>query len=300
MLFVYSNLEWAAFECELQFLEPAFFDEFIGAVLRSALGYSLKTISDPPSYRYLFETPPTRSLPGRRYSSVPHPFALRVPCQGQTWLTAGESLRFRLTLIGRGISYFSYFLEAFIQMGKRGIGLKRSRFTLIRVESIGLHGERRLAYSGGDTSYSQRFFRISLNDIQRQNHPKQILLSFLTPVRLKAMGKLVVPDRFTFEAYLRRSVERIRALGYFHHKSPWFDVDGSLIERSREVQSENCLRWQDWEFHVNRRSQKLGGLVGQVTLRGELSPFCQALEAAKWLNVGKNTSYGFGAVDIQY
>ncbi len=297
----YTGLEWASFECELRFSEPAFFDEFIGAVLRSALGYSLRKISDFASYRYLFETPPTRPLPDARYSSVPRPFVLRVPCQGQMWLRAGESLCFNLTLIGKGIAYFSYFLEALRHMGERGIGLKSSRFELTRVESISLvDGEQRLIYSGGDSSYNHRFSRISLNDLRNRNStPTRMLLLFLSPVRLKAMGSYIMPSEFTFEIYLRRLIERIRSLGYFHGSMPWFDLNRLLIERAQNIRSESCLHWQDWEFYVNRRRQKLGGLVGQVTLQGELAPFYHALDIAKWLNVGKNTSYGFGSVSVQ-
>lgn len=29
-------------------------------------------------------------------------------------------------------------------------------------------------------------------------------------------------------------------------------------------------------------------------------PFCHALKAAQWLHVGKGTSYGFGAMAVQY
>ena len=62
MLMPDHDLRWATFEFILEFLESAFFDEFIGAVLRSALGYALRETTNLSTYRYLFETPPTRPL----------------------------------------------------------------------------------------------------------------------------------------------------------------------------------------------------------------------------------------------
>ena len=302
MLLPYSDLDWYTFHFTLEFLEPAFFDEFIGAVLRSALGYALHQIADLPVYRYLFETPQSRDLPERRYSGVPRPFVLCVPDQGQTWFATGEFLHFHLTLIGRGISHFRYFLEAFQYMGERGIGLNYSKFALVSVENVGLDGQRCTIYSEGEpSSHDVHLSGFSLDQFRNSKaQPTQMLLTFLTPVRLRSMKRLVKPEDFALHVYLRRLAERVRALGYFHNNMPWFDIDGSLIEHARSIQLEKRLQWQDWQFFLHGRPEKVGGLIGQAILRGHLTPFCSAFEVAQWLHVGKNTSYGFGAVAVQY
>ena len=296
----HSDLEWVSFDFNLQFLEPAFFDEFIGSVLRSAIGNALYNISDPPSYRYLFETPPTRPLPNTGYSSVPHPFVLRAPCLGQTWIPVGGNLCFNLTLIGKGISYFSYFLEAIRFAGDYGIGLKPSRFEITSVESIGLKNERRLIFSEGDKSFDSHFIQLNMRKFLSDGiRPSQSLMSFITPVRLKDKGRYIKSRNFTFEAYIRRLFERIRSLGYFHYDMTWFDINDQLIEQTQGIHSENLLHWQNWQIWVNNSRQKFGGLIGQVLLYGDISPFYQILKSAEWLNVGKNSSYGFGAVKMQ-
>lgn len=296
----YSDLEWVSFDFNLQFLEPAFFNEYIGSVLRSTLGNALHNISDLPSYRYLFETPPTRPLPNTGYSSVPHPFVLRAPCLGQTWIPVGGNLSFNLTLIGKGISYFSYFFEAIRFAGDYGIGLKPSRFEITSVESVGLKNERRLIFSKGDKSFDSNFFRLSIRKFPSNNiNPIQALMSFITPVRLKDKGKYIKSENFSFEAYTKRFLERIQSLGYFHNGIPWLGIDTQLIEKAQEVSCQSWLQWQDWRIWVRNRHQKLGGLVGQVILQGDLSLFYYMLRSTEWLSVGKNTSYGFGAVKIQ-
>jgi hypothetical protein len=96
------------------------------------------------------------------------------------------------------------------------IGLKRSRFELTGVESVSLNGEREIIYSGDGYLLREDFFRISLNDLQNtESQPTQALLTFLTPLRLVDMKKLVGPNNFSLQVYLRRSLERIRALGVF-------------------------------------------------------------------------------------
>lgn len=301
MILPYSNLRWYTFRFTLEFLEPVFFNEFIGAVLRSALGYCLKNVCDDTIYRYLFETPPTRPLPEKRYSlSAPRPYILTVPLLERTWFATGETLNFHLTLVGRSILHFDKFFKAFQVMGNRGIGLKKSTFSLVTIENIGLIRQKKIIYEEDDSDFDQDFIAISLNDLDKNLHPMQILLSFLTPVRLESDEKNIGSENFDLVIYMRLLAERIRALGYFHNEMPWFDLDYSLIEQAHSIQCECKLCWQDWNFFVNNHPQKMGGIVGQVILQGDLTPYYNVLEVAQWLHNGRNISYGFGSVAVQY
>jgi CRISPR/Cas system endoribonuclease Cas6 (RAMP superfamily) len=44
---------------------------------------------------------------------------------------------------------------------------------------------------------------------------------------------------------------------------------------------------------------KLGGLVGTMTLAGDLSPFTPLLRAAEILHVGKGATFGLGKVAVR-
>lgn len=293
------NLQWATFDCTLRFLEPAFFDEFIGNVLRSALGYALRDIADSQSYRYLW-TPSysNRRLKAGGYSDNPRPFVLRIHDGWQTWYAEGGTLRFRFTLIGKGIDYLAYFIAALLRIGERGLGLKRSRCALQSLESVLLNGERIEIYCEGDSGYSTQFRRIQLAELPHTPPSPRITLLFRTPVHLRAFGHLVTPDTFTMEILLRRTIERIRSLGHLHDRQAWFDLDDSLWETPIQIQSQS-LHFQEWELWLSRRHHPFGGLVGQVKLEvDDTFPFYPALLAMQWIGVGKKTTYGFGSVDV--
>jgi hypothetical protein len=44
---------------------------------------------------------------------------------------------------------------------------------------------------------------------------------------------------------------------------------------------------------------KLGGLVGSLTLEGDLSPFAPLLRAAEILHAGKGAVFGLGKVEVE-
>src|SRR3954447_21370243 len=60
------------------------------------------------------------------------------------------------------------------------------------------------------------------------------------------------------------------------------------------------LRWLDWERWSQRQSaaMKLGGLVGSLTLEGDVSPFAPLLRAAEILHAGKGAVFGLGKVEV--
>jgi hypothetical protein len=44
---------------------------------------------------------------------------------------------------------------------------------------------------------------------------------------------------------------------------------------------------------------KLGGLVGRLTLEGDLAPFAPLLRAAEILHAGKGAVFGLGKVEVE-
>ncbi|MCB1036939.1 MAG: CRISPR system precrRNA processing endoribonuclease RAMP protein Cas6, partial [Acidobacteria bacterium] len=50
----------------------------------------------------------------------------------------------------------------------------------------------------------------------------------------------------------------------------------------------------------NRQQQRhrLQGLLGQITLAGDLEPFLPLLQSAEILHVGKNATMGLGRVEV--
>jgi hypothetical protein len=294
------NLEWATFECTLRFLQPALFNEFIGGVLRGAIGYGLRDVADLQTFNDLW-LPSTADerLRARGYSDNPRPFILRIAEKGKRQYADGETLRFQFTLVGKAIEYLPYYIVALIRIGERGIGLKRSRCVLQSIDSIGPLGERRRVYDETELTYDEDFSRNRLADLPTTPPTSTISLTFQTPVHLRVFQQNVTPERFTMEIFLRRAIERIRSLGHLHADGEWFEVDQSLWEIPTPIQHQ-MLEWQTWHLWVSRSKQRVGGLVGGVTFAvDERFPFYQTLLAARWFNVGKKATYGFGTVEVE-
>lgn len=75
-----------------------------------------------------------------------------------------------------------------------------------------------------------------------------------------------------------------------------------LLQRSDGVRVAGAaLRWLDWERWSQRQgaAMKLGGLVGTLTLEGDLAPFAPLLRAAEILHAGKGAVFGLGKVEVE-
>ncbi len=88
-------------------------------------------------YGYIFETsPPSDSEVLRTQEDIPRPFVIEPPEDGRTDFAPGDTLVFHLVLIGRATDYLAYFIVAFKELGRTGIGPMRAGFELERVEQV--------------------------------------------------------------------------------------------------------------------------------------------------------------------
>jgi len=136
----------------IEALAPMRLPAYKGGVLRGGLGKALKhmvcfqprtpTCEGCPlciqcPYAYLFETPLPPDAPVlRTYKRIPQPFVLEPPLDKRTLYEAGERLSFNLVLIGRAGDYLPYFLVAFQELAKRGLGRERAPYRLLEVCAV--------------------------------------------------------------------------------------------------------------------------------------------------------------------
>ncbi len=223
-----------------------------GATLRGGFGYAFKDlvcikpdrhcpnclIQDHCSYYQIFETPvPKGAQMMRKYNHAPHPFVLTPPLDERTEFTADDELTFELVLIGQAIDYLPYFIYVFDDLGRRGIGRNRDKFTLLRVEayvpepsaSPRLCVESSLEFQtiyNGSTKTLTDFTPLSFADIHQssfliRNSIKgpSLTLNFLTPVRIQTEGQL--DHELSFTNLMKALLRRIQLLQYFHCLSSW-------------------------------------------------------------------------------
>lgn len=285
---------------------------FAGATLRGGLGYALLRVGCVTQgrchpcqlggrcvYGYIFETPvPSDSEVLSKNSHAPHPFVIEPP-NGTGIYAQGDTFECRLVLVGRAIEYFPYFVVAFEDLGRRGIGRGRGRFRLEEVVGVapGLEvpvylGDKRRFVGGGVT--------LTPDDIcPDESDTESVEVEFLTPARLKYADHLTT--QVEFHVLVRTLLRRLSSLQYFHCGEPLEMDFKAFIDEARTVSLESSqLRWVEQQRYSTRKEERmnLGGVVGSVGYRGALGPFMPLLRLGEYVHVGKQTSFGLGQMRV--
>jgi hypothetical protein len=232
-------------------------------------------------YSYVFET----AIPEAevRNTQVPHPFVIEPPLEERRHYGITDTLSFHLILVCRAIDYIPYFIFAFEELGRIGIGKNRGNYTLEQVVSASTNDSEALIYDGKShiRDYSQVIDLAQLlQDISPLNY-HQITLRFITPTRIKYRGKLT--KDIDFEIVMRNLLRRLSWLAEVHCEKKW-DIDWKeLLNRAKERVKTICsdLQWHDWERYSQRQAKrlKMGGFLGDITFEGDLAEF---LPEASW------------------
>lgn len=241
-----------------------------------------------------------------KYLKIPHPFIIEPPLAPQRVYEAGEELSFELILIGKAVEYLPYFIFTFDELGKIGIGKGRGKYLLKKVEA-GVDANRTPVYSSenkiihSSTPANIHIPEESYFDLKETNSDDMITLNFLTPARIVHQRKLT--SALEFPILITSLLRRIAQLSWFHSEGqlPSWDYRHIIHEAEAIAISGNSLRWWDWERYSARqdRRMKMGGVIGEVTYRGNIKPFLPILKAGEIFHAGKGTSFGLGKYEVR-
>ena len=288
--------------------------EYKGATLRGGFGYVFRRIACLGSergsgdcllgeqcvYHYIFETPPpSGSVVLDKVPTAPHPFVIEPPLETKQLYEPGEQLIFHLVLIGRALDYLAYFIYAFDELGRVGFGKGRGTYTLETVEWLDATGTAVPLYENGRRVLKGSFSPLTIADLLLPAPRSFLTLRFLTPTRLKFENHL--SRECEFHLLFRNLSRRLGMLGYFHCGEEFPPEQREFIERARAIEAQDSnLHWVDWERYSTRQrtTMRLGGIVGQVTFRGDYSEFLPYLLLGTYTHVGKGTTFGLGQYEI--
>lgn len=278
-------------------------------------------------YAYIFETAPPKNtgiMGAGSYARVPHPFIIEPPLEGERVFRPGETISFGLVLVGKAVEYLPYFIYAFEELGRSGLGKGRGKFRLSRAEECGAavysSDEKRLSCGAvrelrvmGQEPPQSPFNKGGGTSLPPVGTPSLLkrgpggvpstggaTLRFLTPLRIISDDSPAA--ELPFHLLIRTLLRRVGLLYHFHcggSEPTWDHL--ALIEKSMDVSvAHNGLRWWDWERYSTRQHAriKMGGVVGEITYRGEMAPFMPLLAAGEVLHVGKGTSMGLGKYQL--
>ncbi len=285
---------------------------FKGSTLRGGFGNAFKQIvcalkknscldcllKEKCVYCYVFETPPpadTKIM--KKYDTAPHPFILEPPMGKERTYKPGETLSFGFTLMGKALAYLPYFIYAFDELGRIGIGKGRGKFFLKNVLC-----NRKIVYNSEEKAISPcepSLISIGFNE-GVVDMPPELEISFLTPTRITYDKHLILD--LEFHILVRSLLRRLSLLHYFHCNGTQPEWDfRALIDKATEITVKNRdLRWFDWERYSARQDtrMKLGGFTGKILFEGNIGPFMSLIKAGAVLHVGKGTSFGLGGYVI--
>ena len=283
--------------------EPLHLHYYAGSQLRGAFGHALRAIACMtrqkdckacPLYRScayteIFETPAPEQHRLQQFSQVPNPYIIEPPPLGARTYQPGESLSFHFVLLGLALRHLPLIVYAWQRALQRHEGVGHGSARLDGVAYVPPAGEAQAVFANG-----------LLQSPAVQPIPAAVLdgaaeLRFATPLRLQGQGK-VQGHAMTARDLLMALARRYWLLAEFHQATaPAVDFK-RLGEQAEGIVLEGELLWRDWRRYSSRQRQEmvLGGVIGNVRLRGELAPFAGLLSAGQWLHLGKNASFGLG------
>lgn len=292
-----------------------FLPPFKGSTLHGGFGHAFKRVvcvnknnqcdncflNEKCIYAKVFEAQPPSSIFIRRYKSAPRPFVLCPPLTKKTHYQPGDVLNFELTLIGQVIDLVPYFIYCFIELGKIGIGKRKGKYVLEEVRYKALNGSETVIYRDHDQTLKSIPPPVTWDMLINNDIPSShsLTLLFLTPLRLKEKGDLVV--NLNFPIFIARLIERINVLSYFYCNGPPPEENQALLKEAQRIKVKaKRLRWYDWERYSSRQNtrMKLGGLIGTITFSGNLTPFMPYLLLGQYIHVGQGTTFGLGRYEI--
>jgi len=356
-----EDMRFGAYSFSARFHDEARLPEYKGSTFRGVFGHALRSVvcalrrrsctdcllASRCLYPYVFETSPLNGSDdanveggggGRirqRLAARPHPYVIEAPPGERIRYRAGETFSFDLLLFGRANDSIPYFIYAFNEVGKSGIGSRidgrRAGFSLVSVTSAG-----QLIYDGKENRMFPADVTTDLRPLLnpllgctvpaavttgemvtypappttaapsllpasgRQATAGEIELELLTPLRLKYGNHLGAS--LPFHVLIRATLRRIAALCRYHGDGePDLDYRG-ITARAQAVEAdETGLYWFDWERYSSRQDQKMlmGGLMGRVRYSGKLDEFLPLLQFGEQVHLGKQTTFGLGKFKLK-
>jgi hypothetical protein len=280
------TLDFYRLRFQFQALDAVHFPPSVSAnLVRGAFGILLRKVAPPDVYRRLFE--PGREL-GPAPSGLgnwPRPFVFRTAHLDGLTITPNDSFDFHLFDLRQPA--LPYLQAAFGAWADSGIGSRRARARLTRVESL-------------DVADRPLFGIPCSIALERGTCPvRRLTVRFVTPTELKGMGQAV--ERPEFAVLFARIRDRIGTLRTFYGQGP-LDVDfRGMGERASTIALTGCeLVWEKAVRRSSRTGQThpLGGFTGEAEYQGALEEFLPWLQAARWTGVGRQTVWGKGEIHI--
>ncbi len=252
-------------------------------------------------YARVFEPQAARGEGPSGLADWPRPFVFRASHLDERNVCEGETFHFDVHILDARDPTLLYFVLAFAQLAREGLGPGRGRAELVAVDQLNLSGVKVAQVFDGERFQMERLAAPSSVDLgEARERADRVRVRFVTPTELKTEHR--VAERPEFSIVFGRLRDRISTLRALYGAGP-LEIDfKGMGERAARVRMTCCeLKWAEAERRSSRTGQRhpLGGFVGEAEYEGELSEFLPYLRMGQWVGVGRQTVWGKGEIKIE-
>ena len=321
MVYLLPVLSFLKLRLDVASMRQAVLPPYKGSMLRGAFGVQLKQqVCVQPAqqdcrscgmrhgcaYACVFEpyieSDPPQFLRG--LDTAPRPYIFCCSDRRETF-SPSDSFQFDFTLIGTACEWYREAVIALLRMVQAGLSARRHPF---KVQGIRLFVPREAERVDGDPEWQVIYDGRSMRSAPLDSVPlplslglpAPLRLDFITPLRFKVNGQLA--GRFTFRQLVFQMLRRVLELAHFYAPDQPINWEFNHLLRAADgiKVTDQHFEWFDWERYSNRQEteMQMGGVVGHLTLEGDLEPWRELIHAIRWLHVGKGTVFGLGRVEI--
>lgn len=295
------SLPIARYRFTLRCEAPLQLNEYSGSMLRGAFGHALRAVSCMTgqsdcagcdvhaSCRYpsLFSPGPVTDERGRP-RDVPAPYILEADNQVARLMKAGECLTFDMVLFGPALVQLPTIIVAWQRAAYAGLGHGRARCRLEQVALVEESGDQSVVFQGNSPRVVPHHAGLTVPELPKVS---SLTLVLETPTRIQHRGKVVSGDQLTASMLLNALARKVELYTQHYTSNGWQrpDLPATLQLTTR-------LTRQRWARYSSRqkRHMRLDGLVGEVTLSGELQAWLPWVWLGQYTHLGKNSSFGLG------
>jgi hypothetical protein len=252
-------------------------------------------------YARVFEPRAARGEGPSGLADWPRPFVFRASHLDGRTILEGEEFHFDVHIFDVRDPSLAYFVLAFAQLAREGVGPGRGRANLVAVDQLDLSGAAMARVFDGERFQMGELAPPIAADLSEVPETvERVRVRFVSPTELKTEHRLA--EQPEFGILFGRLRDRISTLRTLYGAGP-LEIDfRKMGQRAAQVRMTHCeLKWTDVDRRSSRTGQRhpLGGFVGEAEYEGDLSEFLPYLRLGEWVGVGRQTVWGKGEMEAR-
>jgi len=227
-------------------------------------------------------------------TSRPHPFAIIPGISGPAMLSSGSVFSVYVTLFEQGIKFLPHVIHGFRNLGNSGLGRSRGKFRILEISCI--DSEAAVMDAEGNVAMDA----VVPYSPENVREVSRLQLEFVTPCRIQYKRRPL--RKPYFQAIIRNIVRKLENISYFYGPTPVLYSDSVNDDMLKLItMNEASVNWESTSRYSRRQDMvmPMEGFTGYAVYQGPLTPFYPYLKYAEATGLGKNTSFGFGAVRVK-